>query len=130
MQLWQAFDQQDGTVEVFHQELDFESEFIFDVSDAAKEAGFCWSVGLTGRAMGFVYSIPPAYEGIQDPDGRLWDVLWMARLAVRRCDDGRELLYNVILPSDEGNLQTLKLAVTCGECGEPALLVSLPWERE
>ena len=61
-----------------------EDGVLIDVSEMAREAGFQWPVAVTAGVWALVNDIPPRYRGLQDPDGRLWDVLWMASWAARR----------------------------------------------
>jgi len=56
--------------------------YLIDVSEMAKEAGFVWPVRITQS----VHSLctPPASNKIQSYEGRLWDVLFVGSMAVRR----------------------------------------------
>lgn len=72
---------------------------LVDVSDRAREAGFGVSVAMTASVAADIAGIPSWATG-QDREGRLWDVLWMARLAVRR-GEGSEAYFQVYLPVSE-----------------------------
>jgi hypothetical protein len=53
----------------------------------AKEAGFKWPVFITSTVWEEAVTVPPGVAG-QDLTGRLWDLLWLARLACQA--DGPE----------------------------------------
>ncbi len=63
----------------------------------AKEAGFVWPVAVTSALFALVTPLDgEAAEG-QDLDGRLWDVLNLAHLAIRTADrNGTELRFEVL----------------------------------
>jgi hypothetical protein len=65
-----------------------EDGVLIDVSAVAREAGIAYPVALTSAAWGRCVTVPPGVEG-QDEAGRLWDVLWLLRLAIGRSDGGR-----------------------------------------
>jgi hypothetical protein len=70
----------------------------------------------------------------QDQSGRLWDVLWMAFVAIRRSNfNGYELLYKLRCIPRGGRktmarLTTLKLACSLGDDGDPVITIMLPTE--
>jgi hypothetical protein len=109
---------------------------LVDVSETAREAGFRWPVALTAGVWALIEDIPPRFQGFQDIQGRLWDVLWMARSAARR-NDGREMLYELILHHGRKTYATFKLVSSPfgqslrtkpGDQGEPVITIMLPDE--
>jgi len=70
----------------------------------------------------------------QDESGRLWDVLFMAFVAIRTAaDSGDRLRFSLYrVPSDgctmEAQEVTLKLMVGPGDAGEPVVTIMLPNE--
>jgi hypothetical protein len=82
-------------IHVFSREQAIEDGVLVDVSEMAAEAGFRWPVAVTRAVWALIQDVPPRFQGIQDPDGRLWDVLWLARLAARR--GGVEVHYRMVL---------------------------------
>jgi hypothetical protein len=64
--------------------------------------------------------------------GRLWDVLWLLRLAIGRGDSGTEVHFGVHVGNDNRErkppLVQLKAACGPGDDGEPAITVMLPGE--
>ena len=98
---------------------------LVDVSDMAKEAGFKWPVAVTEAVWALIEEIPDSHS-FQDVNGRLWDVLWMARLATRR--GGSETLYSLILHNGHSEQATLKMVAGPGDNGEPVITIMMPDE--
>ena len=70
---------------------------------------------------------------MQDTNGRLWDVLYMARLAIRRSNGGRRVTFGMVRVPRDGRGRTPKpvnLVVTCGpgDDGEPVITIMQPRE--
>ena len=63
---------------------------LVDVSEMAKEAGFKWPVRIT-RAL-FDTCTPPKSNKVESFNGRLWDVLFLARIAITRAPEGENLM--------------------------------------
>lgn len=128
-----------------------EDGVLVDVSDVAKEAGFKLPVAIT-RAGGARYvEVPRGLElRGQSVDGRLWDVLFMLHVAIKRQQgNGSEIYYqlHVALP-DSGDwlpneiypetgssltrsthrLVTLKALCGPGDALEPVVTIMLPSE--
>lgn len=102
---------------------------LVDVTATAQEAGFVWPVAVTAAVWAIIEAIPRRYQGWQSVAGRLWDVLWMAHLAIRRAPaGGAELLYTLILHHARKTYLTLKLVVGPGDQGEPVVTLMLPEE--
>jgi hypothetical protein len=108
---------------------------LVDVSETAREAGFTVPVALTA---GVYALVEPSQEEKtawgQDADGRLWDVLSMARFAIRaRRHEGAELLYSVLFQirgrqGERSGLRKfqLKLHSGPGDDGEHVITIMLP----
>lgn len=92
---------------------------LVDVSATAREAGFTVPVALTAAV-----SADLNHQG--DREGRLWDLLWMGRLAARR--GGQETLYTLIMPVGRKKRYTAKLHVGPGDTGEPVITILRPDE--
>ena len=103
-----------------------EDGVLVDVSETAREAGFKWPVALTRRLWVTIEDIPPS-QSHQDTQGRLWDVLWMARLAARRGGDG-VIFYTLIMHHGRKKYITLKMHAGPGDSFEPVLTIMLPDE--
>ena len=65
--------------------------FQVDVSQTAREAGIRFPVYLTRTVFDSFVAVP---EGVasQDEAGRLWDIVWMLRFAIRRSVAGQSRL--------------------------------------
>ena len=74
----------------------------------------------------------PLGVACQDEAGRLWDVLFLLRLAVARSDGGPEVRFGVRVRDDnrEGTPPLVRLKAVCGpgDQGEPVITVMLPDE--
>jgi len=102
-----------------------------DVSETAREAGFKYPVALTAAVWAKCVTIPPGVLG-QDEAGRLWDVLWMLRCAIRISADGPEVQFVLHVRNSNRDclppLVSLKALCGPGDQGEPVLTVMLPDE--
>ena len=112
-----------------------EDGVLVDASSMAKEAGFSISVAVTAALWADIESIP--IESGQDTQGRLWDVLWMGRLAIQQAiNHGHEsdmLHYELIMPVAGQHCAadapyTVKSVVGPGDRGEPVLTLMKPGE--
>jgi len=61
-----------------------EDGVLVDVSETAKEAGFKVPVAVTTGVWTLIEATQAELEMCQSAEGRLWDVLWMAFLAMSR----------------------------------------------
>ena len=104
---------------------------LVDVTKTATEAGFQFPVALT-RAVYEAYVRVPADVSGQDEDGRLWDILWMLRWAIRSAkgEHPSELPFKLYVAQAEGKQTLVELKAHCGpgDDGEPVLTVLLPDE--
>lgn len=102
-----------------------------DVSAAARVAGFKWPVAVTAGVVAAINNIPPSLKGIQDVTGRLWDVLFMARMAVRR--GSIETIYRLHMDRNEGGkrlkMLVLKMVSGPGDDAEPVITIMLENEN-
>ncbi|GAB6042265.1 DUF6573 family protein [Endothiovibrio diazotrophicus] len=113
--------------------------FLVDVSatNEAREAGFVWPVAMTRTVWEDCVEWSDEdsrRQTDQDETGRLWDVLNMARFAIRRSGDGgRELLYTISrVPRGGRGVRprevSLKLVSGPGDNGEPVITILMPDE--
>ena len=84
--------------------------FLVDVSNMAKEAGFKWPVAVTLAVWHDIVTPTPhdEQEG-QSKEGRLWDVLSMARLAAKTNKDDRDSVFFKVLVRCDQKQQTITL---------------------
>jgi hypothetical protein len=103
---------------------------LIDVSATAKEAGIRYPVALTRAVWERCVTVPPGVH-CQNEAGRLWDVLWLLRLAIGR-SDGQEVRFAVHVRNDnrERTPPLVRLKAICGpnDDGSPCIAVLLPDE--
>jgi len=110
-----------------------------------KEAGFKFPVYMTQSVWSKYVEVPKEFEGIQDLEGRLWDILTMLRYSASRCDSNIvEFKVSVTLPDKGdwtkyekicGESRTQRLVMLSSEIGpneyddpSPVITISLPNE--
>ena len=103
-----------------------------DVSTTAAEAGIRFPVFLTRRVFDTYVTVPPNVTG-QDEAGRLWDIVWMLRSAIKSGrSDGDRIAYSLYVRNDNRRPRLVKLVAACGaldmDAPEPAITVMLPGE--
>lgn len=100
---------------------------MIDVSDMAEEAGFKIPVAITVGVWEKVIDIRKGLEGIQDVQGRLWDILYVG--AVRARDIITNTFnYTIIMPHGRKRNLELKVVLGAGDNGEPVVTIMLPEE--
>ena len=103
-----------------------------DVSTTAKEAGIRFPVFITRTAFDAYVTVPQNVSG-QDEAGRLWDVVWMLRFAIRKAAQGQDRLpFALYVRNDNRAARLVKLIATCGALDmddpQPAITIMLPDE--
>ena len=104
-----------------------------EVTKTAREAGILYPVFITRTVFDQFVTVPPGVTG-QDEAGRLWDIVWMLRFAIRRARPGVDripvALY--VRNSDTERPRLVKLIATCGALDvddpQPAITVMMPEE--
>lgn len=104
----------------------------FDVTPTAKEAGFRFPVFITVGAKEACVSVPEGVEG-QDEQGRLWDLLWMARCAaVKHAGRMDRVEFKLLVRSSNGPAEQVQLVAVCSALDiddpRPAVTIMLPHE--
>jgi hypothetical protein len=107
-----------------------EDGVLVDVSATAKEAGIKFPVVVTRGVWESYVAVPEGCEGIQNEAGRLWDIVWMLRHAIRNSPKGSELTYqlSVVTRPEHQELVTLRSVCGPGDDAEPVITVMLPDE--
>jgi hypothetical protein len=100
-----------------------------DVSKTAQEAGIRFSVFLTRAVYDAYVTVPPDVAG-QDEAGRLWDICWMLRFAIRKSRSGKSRLpFALYVRNDNRRPRLVKLIATCGALDlddpQPAITVTM-----
>lgn len=108
---------------------------LVDVSEMGREAGFVHPVALTRTVFDRYVKVP---DGVtcQDEKGRLWDILWMLHVAIRRSTDGGErdgenpLLFSLYVRNDNDSARLVQLKAVCGPGAdlEPVITIMMPDE--
>jgi hypothetical protein len=98
-----------------------------DVSEVACEAGLKFPVYLT-RAVWENYVRVPEGVRCQDESGRLWDLVWMLRVAARRTS-GPEMLFRLHVRNDNRDrtppLVTLKAVCGPRDIDDPSAAITI-----
>ena len=101
------------------------------VSELAREAGVRYPVAVTRRVWDEV--VTPRDEDRpagQSETGRLWDLLWMLRVASQAAPGNQDRLDYKMLVFRKGLHQEVQLTAVCGpgDNGEPVITVMIPGE--
>jgi hypothetical protein len=110
-----------------------EDGVLINCTELAKEAGFVIPVALTQALHATIGDIPEPYSQWQDYTGRLWDLLWMTRCAVRakqnRHDHDIEVVLIMQTPENVLNPPhhiTVRANCGPGDLGEPVITIGFP----
>lgn len=99
---------------------------LVDVGETAKEAGFLYPVAVTASLWSVIETIPKAHS-YQDAQGRLWDVLWMASLAIRKSRGESRVAYELIMYREGTRKKYVQLICDCGSGddleGDPVITI-------
>jgi len=99
---------------------------LVDVTEPAREAGFRFPVAITATLWSVIGIIPKSHS-YQDAQGRLWDVLWMASLAVRKSRGESRCAYELILHREGTRKKYVQLICDCGPgddlAGNPVITI-------
>ena len=123
-------------ISVYTRSQAIDDGFLVDVSgtDEAKEAGFVVPVALT-REVWNDYVEWPKEKGGQDEKGRLWDILYMAKVAISGSKDRGNVLHYKLYCVPHDSIQcdnpeevTLKLVSGPGDNGEHVITIMKPNE--
>ena len=106
--------------------------FQVEVTKTAQEAGITFPVFLTRTVFDAYVTVPPNVTG-QDEAGRLWDVVWMLRFAIRKAQPGQARMpFALYVRNDNRRARLVKLIATCGALDiddpQPAITVMMPDE--
>ena len=107
-----------------------EDGYLIDVSTMAQEAGIRFPVALT-RAVWDEYITPDerSLKYGQSEEGRLWDTLWMFRVAARRTQtDTLHYQLFFIMKKRQRRLITLKAVIGPGDDAYPVITIMKPEE--
>jgi hypothetical protein len=102
---------------------------LVDVSESARELGFRAPVAVTAAVWARCVAWS-SEKGDHDELGRLWDVVWMARLATRSAKEQSEVNYILRVEQTDKSvgLVALRLCIGPGDEGEPVITIMLSEE--
>ena len=110
---------------------------LVDASTLAREAGLRWPTALTCAAWARCVALPADYQGCQDVTGRLWDVLNLARWAMRNASPGADRADFTVRvrriradATDAGTLDTVALYVHVGPGDDAAPVLTIMLDGE
>ncbi len=107
---------------------------LVDVSQAAVEVGICFPVAITAAVWSDLVPDAGARALGQDERGRLHDLVWMLRCAIRAASSASEVSFAVLLAhaNASGRLRRhlMNLRAICGpgDDSAPVITVMLPGE--
>jgi len=106
--------------------------FQVEVTKTAQEAGIKFPMFLTRAVFDHYVSVPKGVTG-QDEAGRLWDLVWMTRMAIARARAGADRIpVGLYVRNDNRAAKLVKLVATCGPLDiddpQPAITLQLPDE--
>lgn len=105
---------------------------LIDVSETAREAGIRFPVAVTQAVWADIITPDDRSRPYgQSEEGRLWDVVWMLRHAIRRAQPGQSVIrfsLYVIMKARQRRFIELKAVCGPGDNGEPVITVMLPNE--
>ena len=104
---------------------------LVDATAAAREASFRGPVALTQNIWADVNDLSGRHVSAgQSPEGRLWDLFFMAAHAARRPKnhDTNEFIYSLVMPVGAGNDYRARCHIGPGDKGEPVVTILRPDE--
>lgn len=113
---------------------------LHDVTKTAHEAGFSCPVAVTAALWADINDIPRSRREIQDPEGRLWDLVYLGAAAARRLkaankqriDAGEqvldEIVYRLTMHVGRRRSYAVKLKLGGGDEGELVVTLMRPEE--
>jgi hypothetical protein len=108
-----------------------EDGVLVDVTETAAEVGFKYPTAVTAALWADIENIPEFYVW-EEPNGRLWDILWVAasnaRSKARKDAKATRFTFEVILhtgPTSDEKDWPIELVFDCGpgDQGEPVLTI-------
>lgn len=122
----------DNLIYAYTRKQAVEDGFQVDVSTIAREAGIRFPMFLTRTVYDAYVTVPPNVNG-QDEAGRLWDLVWMTRFAIKQSPDGCDRIPVALhVRNDNRAARPVQLVATCGPLDmddpQPAITVMMPDE--
>jgi len=109
-----------------------EDGVLVDVTPTAREAGFRYPVAVTQAVWRQIITPDEESRALgQSEEGRLWDVLWMLKYAIRLTRGPVDTLtYDLLVVQDGARAAPATLKAVCGpdDDGSPCVTIMLPEE--
>jgi hypothetical protein len=111
--------------------------FQIEVTKVAREAGITFPFFLTRAVYDNYVTVPVDRRGqpltAQDEAGRLWDIVWMTRFAIRKAQPNQTRLpVALYVRNDNDRARLIKLIAVCGPLDiddpQPAITIMMPDE--
>jgi hypothetical protein len=115
-----------GIIYSYSREQALADRVLVDVSKMAKEAGIKYPTAVTAAVWSIIERLPEGHE--QSVEGRLWDTLWMFRLAAQK-QNGQEVHFSVLYAMDNGT-DEVKMWGWCGPGDTEDPVITLMLEGE
>lgn len=124
-------------ISVYTRAQAIEDGVLIDVTATAREAGFVLPVAISRAAWAdcveWTKETAKRKKTLQDEDGRLWDVVWMARLAANAAAQSSRANFGLHRVPVEGKgicprHTILTLHIGPGDEGRPVCTITLPNE--
>ena len=118
-------------IHVYTRKEALEDGTLFDVSATAREAGFLIPVALTAALHADVADLSGRHVTAgQDARGRLWDLLFLARMNAAKPEnaDASEFTFELYMPVGERRKYSAKAMIGPGDDEQPVLTLLLPTE--
>ena len=107
-----------------------EDGVLIDVSDSARAIGIKFPTAMTWTVWCRCIEIPPGTDA-QDEAGRLWELLWMMRLAISRSQEKETdtVLFDFFVHNN-GRREKVTLKAVCGPSDDasPCITIMMPDE--
>jgi uncharacterized protein DUF6573 len=108
---------------------------LVDVTTMAKEAGFTCNTVVTQSLWAAINKIPKNFASWESVDGRLWDVLWMARMAAGSpLNRGKQrLTYQLIMHTrnlEPFHDQIIELVLDVGPGDQGEIVVTIGYQED
>jgi hypothetical protein len=100
-----------------------------DLGKLVDEAGFKYPVACTAEVFASCINLTDAAKRAgNDMNGRLWDVLWMLKMAIRRATSTDRITFTVRIVRDRVRPTPTELVAVCGpgDDAEPVITIMFP----
>jgi len=125
--MWEDFE----VIHTYTRRQAIEDGTLIDVSEMAKEAGINWPVAVTKTVWeAYVRTDEVDRSHGQSEPGRLWDILWMFRVAAANANNSQTELKYKLYHQSKGKMKLITLKAVAGpdDEGRPCITIMMPDE--